>query len=62
MMAELPEDKLATLTTEYRKMFGDYPPWHVNHGEDPEGALREAIETGTVIPGILSGNTEQDIQ
>lgn len=61
-MAEFPEDKLAILSNEYRQTFGDYPPWHVNHGEDPEGALSAAIKSGNPISEIPSGNTVLDDQ
>jgi hypothetical protein len=55
-------DEIAILTGDYRKKFGDFPPLHVNHGLDPEGALRDAIKTGVAIAEVLPGNTVQDDQ
>lgn len=60
MVSEFPEDNLAILSSEYRKKFGDSPPWHVNHGLDPEDALRKAIETNTAIPEVGEDNTATD--
>lgn len=56
-MANLPE-----AVDEYRAKFGDYPPRHAFHGEDPEGEMREAVKTGDAIPEELPGNTVRDDQ
>lgn len=63
MMAEqFPEDRLTTLTQEYRAKFNDFPPRHALHADDPEGEIEKAIKAGKRIPEVIPGNTKRDTQ